>query len=58
MTQANFKQDFNKLVYMGVKMVLDGTPVGMAVAVLYQTNRLNPAQGVELKNAIKEQLTF
>ena len=58
MTQANFKQDFSKLVYMGVKMVLDGTPVGMAVAVLYQANRLNSAQGVELMNAIKAQLTF
>ena len=33
------KVSFDKLVYMGVKMVLDCTPVGMAVAVLSQIKR-------------------
>lgn len=47
---------FDKLVYMGVKMVLDGTPVGMAVAVLSQTNELSVAEAVQLKAAIIDQL--
>ena len=47
---------FSKLVYMGVKMVLDCTPVGMAVAVLSQTNELTTTEAVQLKAAIIEQL--
>ena len=43
---------FDKLVFMGVKMVLDCTPVGMAVAVLSATNKLNVEQAVQLKQAI------
>lgn len=50
------KASFDKLVYMGVKMVLDCTPVGMAVAVLAQTNKLTPAEAVKLKAAIIDQL--
>lgn len=46
----------DKLVYMGVKMVLDGTPVGMAVAVLSQTNNLDVASAVSLKTRIVETL--
>ena len=37
---------------MGVKMVLDCTPVGMAVAVLSHTNKLSVNEAVELKKAI------
>ena len=48
--------DFGKLVYMGVKMVLDCTPVGMAVAVLSQTNKLTATEAVQLKAAIIDQL--
>ena len=48
--------DFGKLVYMGVKMVLDCTPVGMAVAVLSQTNKLSVSEAVQLKAAIIDQL--
>ena len=43
---------FDKLVSMGVKMVLDCTPVGMAVAVLSATNHLSVEQAVQLKQAI------
>ena len=50
------KVSFDKLVYMGVKMVLDCTPVGMAVAVLSQTNKLTVTEAVELKAAIIDQL--
>lgn len=50
------KVSFDKLVYMGVKMVLDCTPVGMAVAVLAATNNLSAQQAVELKGAIISQL--
>ena len=50
------KVSFDKLVYMGVKMVLDYTPVGMAVAVLSQTNKLSVAEAVQLKAAIIDQL--
>lgn len=50
------KVSFDKLVYMGVKMVLDCTPVGMAVAVLSQTNKLSIAEAVQLKAAIIDQL--
>lgn len=46
------KVGFDKLVSMGVKMVLDCTPVGMAVAVLSATNKLNVEQAVQLKQAI------
>ena len=46
------KEIFNRIVTMGVRMVLDGTPVGMAVAVLSQTNGLEPGQAVRLKEAI------
>lgn len=44
--------NFDKLTYLGVKMVLDCTPVGMAVAVLSATNHLTPEQAVELKSRI------
>ena len=43
--------DFGKLVSMGVKMVLGCTPVGMSVAVLSATNKLNVEQAVQLKQA-------
>lgn len=46
------KASFSKLVYMGVKMVLDCTPVGMAVAVLSATNHLSVQEAVNLKNEI------
>ena len=46
------KEIFDRLVTMGVKMVLGCTPVGMAVAVLAQTNGLEPSQAVRLKEAI------
>lgn len=45
-----------RLVTMGVRMVLDCTPVGMAVAVLAQTNGLKPAEAVRLKEAIIKEL--
>ena len=45
------KVSFDKLVYIGVKMVLDCTPVGMAVAVLSRTNKLSVAEAVQLKAA-------
>ena len=47
---------FEKLVYMGVKMVLDCTPVSMAVAVLSATNKLDVQTAVNLKQAIIDQL--
>lgn len=50
------KDIFERLVYMGVKMVLDCTPVGMAVAVLSQTNGLRPEEAVRLKNRIIDEL--
>ena len=50
------KVSFSKLVYMGVKMVLDGTPVGMSVAVLSHTNKLSVTEAVQLKAAIIDQL--
>lgn len=37
---------------MGVRMVLDCTPVSMAVAVLAQTNGLDPKQAERLNKAI------
>ena len=46
------KEIFNRIITMGVRMVLDGTQVGMAVAVLSRTNGLEPAQAVRLKEAI------
>lgn len=46
------REIFNRIITMGVKMVLDGTHVGMAVAVLSRTNGLEPAQAVRLKEAI------
>ena len=50
------KEIFNRIITMGVKMVLDGTPVGMAVAVLSHTNGLEPGQAVRLKEAIIKEL--
>jgi hypothetical protein len=50
------KEIFNRIITMGVRMVLDGTQVGMAVAVLARTNGLEPAQAVRLKEAIIEVL--
>lgn len=47
-----------RLVTMGVRMVLDCTPVGMAVAVLAQTNGLKPAEAVRLKEAIIKELKY
>ena len=52
----NTKVSFDKLVYMGVKMVLDCTPVGIAVAFLSKTNKLSVAEAVQLKAAIIDQL--
>ncbi len=43
---------FGELTYKAVKMVLEGTPVGMAVAVLSHTNKLTPVQALELKEAV------
>ena len=43
------KEIFNRIVVMGIKMVLDGTPVSMSVAVLSQTNGLDPKQALRLK---------
>ena len=48
------KEIFKRIITMGVRMVLDGTQVGMAVAVLSQTNGLEPGQAVRLKEAISE----
>lgn len=46
----------NRLIYLAVKMVLDGTPVGMSIAVLAQANGLKPEQAVWLKNRVIAEL--
>lgn len=48
------KDIYERLTLMGVKMVLDGTPVSMAAAVLTQTSFLTPAQGAKVEKLIRK----
>ena len=44
---------FNRIVYAGYSMVMEGANLGLVVASLSQTNGLNPYEAVKLMNAIK-----
>ena len=48
------KDIYERLTLMGVRMVLDGTPVKMAVAVLTQTSWLTPAQSDKVEKLIRK----
>lgn len=47
---------YERLTLMGVRMVLDGTPIKMAVAVLMQTSWLTPAQAAKVEKLIRKEL--
>lgn len=47
---------FNRIVYAGYKMVMEGANISLAVASLSRTNGLNPYESVKLMNAIKAEL--
>jgi hypothetical protein len=50
------KDIYERLTIMGVRMVLDGTPVKMAVAVLTQTSWLSPAQAAKVEKLIRKEI--
>lgn len=50
------KDIYERLTLMGVRMVLDGTPVKMAVAVLAQTSWLTPAQAAKVEKLIRKEI--
>lgn len=50
------KEIYERLTLMGVRMVLDGTPVKMAVAVLAQTSWLTPAQAAKVEKLIRKEI--
>lgn len=50
------KDIYERLTLMGVRMVLDGTPIKMAVAVLMQTSWLTPAQAAKVEKLIRKEI--